>query len=216
MEVMDLLLVSYLQEAVLNLRWFITGHRVAGGRGLTPLSCGLTRALLLPFDIESLVAAVGHHSPKTVVCPTWVTICDAWWLSAPHRDALDRQGRRAPLSTSQAFNLRGGVQHKTLHALKAHYRASCKLCFTHRLQDAVGNGWGFFTEVSYAARHSLALWGNPVPLGIADELGIVSQAVTICTVVERSVSKEPVSRLWRGVVHIGGLVTGDGQALVVT
>lgn len=70
--------------------------------------------------------------------------------------------------------------------------------------------------MSYAARHSLALRGNPVPLGIADELGIVSQAVTICTVVERGVSKESVSSLWRGVVHIGGLVTGDGQTLVVT
>lgn len=103
---MDLFLASYLQEAVLNLRWLVTGHRMAGGRGFTPLSCGLTRALLLPLDIESLVAAVGHHGPKTVVCPTRVAICDAWRLSASHRDALDREGRRAPLSTSQAFNLR--------------------------------------------------------------------------------------------------------------
>lgn len=70
--------------------------------------------------------------------------------------------------------------------------------------------------MSYAARHSLARGGNPVPLGIADELGIISQAVTIRTVVKRGVSKEPVSSLWRGVVHIGGLVTGDSQALVVT
>lgn len=70
--------------------------------------------------------------------------------------------------------------------------------------------------MSYAAGHSLALGGNPVPLGVADELGIVSQAVTICTVVERGVPEEPVRSLWRGVVHIGGLVAGDGQALVVT
>lgn len=95
-----------LQEAVLNLRWFVTGYRVAGGQGSTPLSCGLTCALLLPFDIESLVAAIGHHGPETVVRSTWVAICDAWRLSAPHWDALDGQGRRAPLSASQAFNLR--------------------------------------------------------------------------------------------------------------
>ena len=100
------LLLSYLQEAILNLRWFVTGHRVAGGHGSTPLSGGLTRALLLPFDIESPVAAVRHHGPKTVVCSTRVAIRDARGLSAPHGDTLAGQGGRAPHSTSQAFKLR--------------------------------------------------------------------------------------------------------------
>jgi hypothetical protein len=47
-------------------------------------------------------------------------------------------------------------------------------------------------------------------------LRIVRQAVTICAVVESNISKEPMGSLWRGVVHIGGLITGDSQTLLVT
>lgn len=70
--------------------------------------------------------------------------------------------------------------------------------------------------MSYAVRHGLTLWGNPLALGIAEELRIICQAVTIRAVVECDVSKEPMASLGRGVIHVGGFVTGDGQTLLVT
>lgn len=93
---------------------------MAGGDGATPLARGFAGAPLLPFDVEPLVAAVGHHGPKTVVGSARIAVRDAWWLSTPHRDALDGQGGRAPLATSHTFNLCRGVQDEAFHALEAH------------------------------------------------------------------------------------------------
>lgn len=70
--------------------------------------------------------------------------------------------------------------------------------------------------MSYAAGHSLTCGGNPLALGIAEELGIVCQAVTVRTVVECNVSKQPMGSLRRGVLHVGGLITGHSQTLLVT
>lgn len=118
-----------------------------------------------------------------------IAVHDAGWLSTAHGDALDGHGGRIPLPTSQTFNLCWGVQYETLRAFEAHNWACGKFCFAHRFQDAVGNSRGLFTKMSYTTGHGLTFWGNPLALGIAEELGVVCQAVTIWTIVECNVSK---------------------------
>ena len=208
--------VSYLQKAILNLRWFTARHRVARGYGAAPLPRGFAGTLLLPFDVEAPVAAISHHGSKTVVWSNCIAIHDSGRLPTAHGDALDGHGGRAPLPTSQTLNLCWGIQYKTLHALEAHNWACCKFCFAHRFQDTVGNSRGFFTEMSYTTGHGLTFRRNPLALGIAEELGVVCQAVAVWAIVERNVSEQPMGSLWGGVLHAGRLVTGDGQTLLVT
>lgn len=162
---------------------------MAAGYGAAPLSCGFASTLLLPFDVEAPVAAISHHGSKTVVWPNCIAIHDAGRLPTAQRDASDGHGGRLPLPASQTLNLRWGVQDETLHAFEAHNWACCKFCFAHRFQDAVGNSRGFFTEMSDTTGHGLTFRGNPLALGIAEELGVVCQAVAVWAIVERNVSK---------------------------
>lgn len=78
---------------------------MARGQTATPVASGLTGPLLLPLDVEALVAAVSHHGPKAVVGATGVSIADKGRLSAADRDALDAQRRGIPPAPAKALDL---------------------------------------------------------------------------------------------------------------
>lgn len=98
-------LILYLNKAILQLWWLSTGHWVARGQTATPVASGLTGPLLLPLDVEALVAAVSHHGSKAVVGAAGVSVADEGRLSAADGDALDAQRGGIPLAPTKALNL---------------------------------------------------------------------------------------------------------------
>lgn len=96
------------------------GHWYAGRQRSTPLSIGLAGPPLLRSDQEAFIAAVRHHSSKTIVRSAHVATLDALRLGAPHRHTADIIRRRLPLSSHKTPQRGCGVEHEALLALIAH------------------------------------------------------------------------------------------------
>lgn len=98
-----------------------TGDRSTGRQSSSPLSVCLAGPPLLPSDHEACIAAVGHHSSKTVVISTYIAPVNALRSGASHWYTANIIRRRLPFATHQTSQCGCGVEHETFLTLKAHF-----------------------------------------------------------------------------------------------
>lgn len=110
-----------------------TGDRYTGRQSSSPFSVCLAGPPLLPSDHEACVAAVRHHSSKTVVISTHIAPVSALRGGASHWYTADIIRRRLPFTTHPTSQRGCGVEHETLLTFIAHFRVAGIFGFVDRI-----------------------------------------------------------------------------------
>lgn len=112
---------AYLKVSIPECRRQGAGHRYTGRQNSSPLSVGLACPPFLPSDEESFIAAVGHHSSKTIVRSTHISSINTLRPGASHWHTANIIRRRIPLSSHQTSQHGCGVEHEALRTFVAHF-----------------------------------------------------------------------------------------------
>lgn len=125
--------VANLDVSIFERRRREAGHRYTSRQNSSPLSISLAGPPLLPSDQEAFIAAVCHHSSKTVVRSAHIAPIDALGPGAPHWHTANIVWRGLPLSSHQTPQCGCGVEHEALLTFIAHFSVAGVFGFVDRI-----------------------------------------------------------------------------------